>query len=745
MTNRIEAEQKLKAIFGIDHFYDEQWFAVERLMRGERILMIQRTGFGKSLCYQYPATQFDGVTVVFSPLIALMRDQVRFLNSRGISAAYINSEQSIEENEDIINRALEGKIKILYIAPERQENHSWRKAVVSMNISMVVIDEAHTISTWGHDFRPAFRRIIDLVKLMPSHLPLLATTATATHRVQADIERQIGGRLTTLRGSLARKNLRLYVVPVRSEEDKMKWLAQNVGRLPGTGLIYTGTRVDTEVYAKWLQHVGVDAVEYHAGLDTATRKDIEAGLLSNRWKCIISTNALGMGLDKPDLRFVIHTQIPASPVHYYQEIGRAGRDGKTSWAILFYNGTPNREGVPTDCQLPKSFIESARPSTRDYNRVLSAIEDEPMSERQIVKAVNLKSNQFRIIKADLIEQGVIREVKYDGNVKHYEAIYGAPKLDTSAFEQQRQAKLTELGSMVDYVNTTKPRMQFLCEYLDSTEDSDYSNCDNTTIPKLSIPDSDELDKRLNDFRATFFPVLDSADSTSKTFTSGGDDTKRTLSVLYQKPHTLSVSIDGISVGSFYKKARDDAFDPDEFAALTDAVKRHQSQKSRMTQGIAASYYGVTNVGSAIHRSKYEGGGDFPEFLLSMTLRAFAKHFGDVKFDVVMYIPPTCSANLVRNFATRFAEAINVPISHGLIKIRQTEEQKIFQNSYSKQDNIRGAFSLTDDRDVADKTVLLIDDIYDSGTTLKEAGRMLTKHGAKWIVPLVIAKVIGGRL
>ena len=188
LRSREEAERRLKDIFGFDHFHDEQWEAIERILRGERILMIQRTGFGKSLCYQFPATQFDGVTVIFSPLIALMRDQVRSLCQRGIPAAYINSEQSHEENESTIRKALNNEIKILYIAPERQENDEWIEATRRIRLSMIVIDEAHTISTWGHDFRPAFRRIINLVQLLPKHLPILATTATATKRVQEDIE-----------------------------------------------------------------------------------------------------------------------------------------------------------------------------------------------------------------------------------------------------------------------------------------------------------------------------------------------------------------------------------------------------------------------------------------------------------------------------------------------------------------------------------------------------------------------------
>jgi len=185
--NRLQAEQKLKQNFKLDHFFDDQWKTIARILNGERILLIEKTGFGKSLCYQFPATQFPGITIIFSPLIALMRDQVKYLKSIGIVCECINSGQEHEENTEILEKAVNGEVKILYIAPERQENQQWLEAVRMMNLSMVVVDEAHCISVWGHDFRPAFRRIISLVRLLPENFPVLATTATATTKVAADI------------------------------------------------------------------------------------------------------------------------------------------------------------------------------------------------------------------------------------------------------------------------------------------------------------------------------------------------------------------------------------------------------------------------------------------------------------------------------------------------------------------------------------------------------------------------------
>ena len=319
---RQEAELRLEQVFKLPKFYDEQWQTIEKILGGKRVLLIEKTGFGKSLCFQFPTTVFDGTTVIFSPLIALMRDQVKKLVSLGIAATCINSEQTPEENRQIINDAKQGKIKILYIAPERQENNEWIEATRQINLSMVVVDEAHCISVWGHDFRPAFKRIINLVKLLPKGVPVLATTATATKRVETDIATQIGGDIITIRGNLMRDNFKLFVIKVDTEDEKMIWLGKNIEKLPGSGVLYTGTRVDTEIYAKWFEYLQISSIAYNAGLDADLRINIENGLMNNRWKCIISTNALGMGIDKPDIRFIIHTQIPQSPIHYYQEIGK---------------------------------------------------------------------------------------------------------------------------------------------------------------------------------------------------------------------------------------------------------------------------------------------------------------------------------------------------------------------------------------------------------------------------------------
>ncbi len=675
--NRQEAEIRLKSSFGIEHFYDEQWKTIDLLFQGKRVLLIEKTGFGKSLCYQFPATQFQGLTIVFSPLIALMRDQVNGLNEKGIKAKFINSEQTPEENSQTIQDALNERLKILYIAPERQENQEWIEATRKMNLSMIVIDEAHTISVWGHDFRPAFRRIINLVKLLPENLPVLATTATATKRVQEDIERQISGNMQTIRGELIRENFRLYVIKVQSEDDKLLWLAENLPGLEGNGLIYTGTRVNTEIYSRWFEYLGIGTTEYNAGLDSASRKEIEKGLMNNRWKAVVSTNALGMGIDKSDIRFIIHTQIPASPIHYYQEIGRAGRDGKPTKLILFYNSTKDKNEIEEDYKLPKAFIDGGRPNIKNYNKVINALKQEQLGERQIMKATNLKQTQVRVIKADLIEQGIIKEVIY-GHSKKYEYQFNAPELNTKTFDELREQKLTELSSMIEYVNTENSRMKFLCDYLGDKSHISYRNCDNTTLEPLVLNPQQSTIKKLQDFRESYFPEL-----------------------------------------------------------------IVENKYSNIVNGVASSYYGASSVGAALHRSKYEDGGDFPDFLLKLTLKAFRKKYGKEKFDFIIYVPPTESGDLVKNFAEKLSQVLQIPISHKLIKTGETQAQKVFKNSYLKKDNVKQKFNYSEPNEIKGKAVILFDDIFDSGATIKEIGNILTKFGVAKIAPLVIAKTVGG--
>jgi ATP-dependent DNA helicase RecQ len=670
--DRISEEKKLKEIFGFERFLDDQWATIQKIYRGERILLIEKTGFGKSLCYQYPATQFKGVTVIFTPLIALMRDQIRFLQSKNISCAAVNSNQSNEENNEIIANALNNRYKVLYIAPERQENQDWLDAVGKLHISMIVVDEAHCISVWGHDFRPAYRRIINLVNLLPGNFPVLATTATATRKVEEDVKNQMGGNVSSIRGKLLRENFHLRVAVVGSEDEKMIWLGKNIPKVSGSGVVYTGTQINTEIYSKWLESVGIKSVAYNASLDAEARKEIEAGLMNNTYKCVVSTNALGMGIDKPDINFIIHTQIPQSPVHYYQEIGRAGRDGKPVPLVLFYNPYE-------DHQLPTSFIDSARPRKISYDKVIDLLRKEILSFQEIIRRVNLKQNQVRVIIADLIEQQIISEI-LENRTKKYEYRFGAPPLNTEVFRELRRQKLRELKDMIGYTEIKECRMLYLCNYLGDEADKACGKCDNDSGRYIEIKYDGEWRERLDEFKNNFFPLLEM-----------------------------------------------------------------NSRSGNLVDGIAGGYYGLSSAGTTIHKCKYENGGDYPDYLLRMTMKGFYKHFGKERFDIVLFVPPTESGNLVRNFAKKIANELKTDFSDKLKKLKVTEPQKMFQTNYLKKDNVKNAFYYSDPQELTGKNILIVDDVFDSGATIKEIGKYLTSIGAGKIAPLVIAKTTGGGL
>jgi ATP-dependent DNA helicase RecQ len=439
-----------------------------------------------------------------------------------------------------------------------------------------------------------------------------------------------------------------------------------VRQAEGHGLIYCGTKVETEIYANWLIHNGISATFYNAGLDNESRVRIEEGLMENAYKCVVSTNALGMGLDKSDVRFVVHTQVPQSPLSYYQEIGRAGRDGRSADILLFYH--------PEDDKLPLSFINGSRPSRSLYERVIAVVQQQPLGERAILKAANLKQTAIKVILADLKDQGILVQ---NQNSKHYEYKFGAPPLETAHFDTLRQAKMQDFDQMKAYIETGECRMRFLTTYLGDDHEEHCGKCDRDLRRTVSLSANEADLERISVFRESYFPSLELND-----------------------------------------------------------------RSGVLDEGVAASYYGVSNVGQAIKHSKYEGGGDFPDFLLRLFLKAFRKLYGQEVFDLVLYVPPTKSGDLVKNFATKVAGVLKFPISDALVKTRETQEQKVFESGYSKEENCRGAFGI--DMDVAGKSILLIDDVFDSGHTIKAIAALLKIKGAKRIVPMVIAKTVGGR-
>ncbi len=357
---------------GAAAFRDGQWQAIFSLIqRRARLLVVQRTGWGKSLVY-FIATKLlrdrgAGCTILISPLLSLMRNQIAAARRIGIRAETINSTNEAEWQR--IEAGLHrNEIDVLLISPERLANDDFVNRCllpIADRVGLFVVDEAHCISDWGHDFRPDYRRIVRLLRALPRNIPILATTATANDRVVRDIVEQLGPNLEVQRGSLTRASLSLQNINLRSQAERMAWLADLLPALPRSGIVYTLTVRDSERLADWLKSRGIDAEAYYGPMETEQREALENRLLNNEIKALVSTVALGMGFDKPDLGFVIHYQRPASVVHYYQQVGRAGRAVEEAFGILL-NGEE-------DDAIADYFIRTAFPTPQDVEQLLAAM------------------------------------------------------------------------------------------------------------------------------------------------------------------------------------------------------------------------------------------------------------------------------------------------------------------------------------------------------------------------------------
>ncbi len=334
----MDASQVLKQYFGYDSFRKGQSDIIEAILQGQDVLAIMPTGAGKSVCYQVPAMLLSGITIVISPLISLMQDQVKSLNEAGINAAYINSTLSEQQMYKALDYAAQGKYKIIYVAPERLETMSFMTFAQKADISMVTIDEAHCISQWGQDFRPSYLKIVDFIDSLPERPVVSAFTATATSEVKTDIEciLKLKSPKLVVTG-FDRKNL-YYSVEHLSGKKKDAYIAAYIKEhMDESGIIYCATRKNVDKLYDEFSSLGISVTKYHAGLDNETRKQNQDDFIYDRVQVVIATNAFGMGIDKSNVRYVIHYNMPQSMENYYQEAGRAGRDGGESQCILLFS------------------------------------------------------------------------------------------------------------------------------------------------------------------------------------------------------------------------------------------------------------------------------------------------------------------------------------------------------------------------------------------------------------------------
>ena len=450
---------------------------IERLIGGNsgHALVIMPTGAGKSLCYQIPALCLEGKTLVLSPLIALMQDQVDALKERGIPADYINSTVSGSERERRMEEFLYGSTKLLYVTPERFRKAEFREKIRRVRVSLLAVDEAHCVSEWGHDFRPDYSRIGEFRDLIGNPLTV-ALTATATTEVQRDIISNLGlADVEVFHQGIGRPNLRLEARSVIDDDEKLDCIADTMRRFPGSGIVYFSLIKSLESFSEQLDKRGIPHGIYHGKLDARARKRIQHDFMEGQ-QPILATNAFGMGIDKADIRFVIHAQVPGSIESYYQEIGRAGRDGNPSLCLLLYS--------QEDLLIHMDFITWSNPEPEFYRKVYALLESEPV-----------KINSLGL---EYLREQLVYKNKFDFRLEtalslleRYGAIEGSPELQTMKVtgelpevlvdEKRHEEKITrdrkKLLSMVNYFNNTGCRRITIEEYFGFDDQRPCGNCD----------------------------------------------------------------------------------------------------------------------------------------------------------------------------------------------------------------------------------------------------------------------------
>ena len=487
MTTRDDAQAILEQLAGpTARLRDDQWKAIEALVVGrQRALVVQRTGWGKSAVYFIAAKLLReagrGPTVIVSPLLALMRNQVAAADRAGVHAATINS-SNVADWDEINDRVHRRELDVLLVSPERLNNPDFRDQVLpalAHDAGLVVVDEAHCVSDWGHDFRPDYRRIRTLIGELGTDVPVLATTATANDRVVDDVAAQlgVGGKDTlVLRGGLDRESLRLSVVKAGNPAQRAAWLAAHIDSLPGSGIVYTLTVAQAHDVSTLLREQGHEVAAYTGSTEAAEREQLEADLLANKVKALVATSALGMGFDKPDLGFVVHLGAPSSPIAYYQQVGRAGRATESAQDILL----PGHE----DQDVWRYFASVAFPSEAMVRNVIGVLDAErPQSTPALEPLVDLGRSRLEMVLKVLDVDGAVRRVKggWIGTGAAWE--YDEPR-----YRKLDEARKREQQAMLDYQATDGCRMTFLRGQLDDPSlaaGERCGRCDNCTGEHVS--------------------------------------------------------------------------------------------------------------------------------------------------------------------------------------------------------------------------------------------------------------------
>jgi ATP-dependent DNA helicase RecQ len=680
LTLEDRASALLAELAGPDaDFRPHQLEAVRDLVQDRaRVLCVQRTGWGKSAVY-FLATALlrergAGPTLIVSPLLALMRNQIAAVERLGMRAHTINSTNrgAWEEVRELL---AEDAVDLLLISPERLNNPQFREAMLPLfaeRVGLLVVDEAHCISDWGHDFRPDYRRLAEMLERLPAGVAVLCTTATANDRVVADVADQLrvghAGELRTYRGPLGRASLRLEVVDLPGRADRLAWLATWLPRLEGSGIVYTLTKRDAELVATWLSAHGIAAEAYSGEVDSERRIAVEERLLANDLKAVVATSALGMGYDKPDLGFVVHYQAPGSVIAYYQQVGRAGRAVAHADVILLRGAEDKR--------IQDFFIEQAFPPRELVERVLEALGEDGATLPGVLAQVNLGRGRIEALLKVLDVEGAVerqgqRWVRRPGSGWTYDAERYA---EVTTLRRAEQAAMAAFGAGDHCL------MRTLQEELDDPDPQDCGRCAACADPRFAEPPDPSL------VRAAELH-------------------------LRSQPLVLEVK---------------------KMAPTEDGALRKLDDDVRAEEGRALARLGDGGWDPVIQAGRRAG--RFDDELVDAAVELVRGWLGSSAW--VCAIPSQRSGALVPDFARRLADAVGLTYADALQRIGDRPPQREMANSAQQVANVRGAFRITEP--LPPGPCLLVDDLRFSGWTLAMVAGQLRRHGVPAVYPLALA-------
>jgi ATP-dependent DNA helicase RecQ len=666
-------------------FRDGQEAAIEHVVEGRgRLLVVQKTGWGKSFVYFIAATLLRGSgmgpTILISPLLSLMRNQLDAAARMGVRAATINSDNQADWNS-VAARLQADAIDLLVISPERLANDDFQTRVLASiagRVSLLVVDEAHCISDWGHDFRPHYRLIERFARGLPANLRLLATTATANDRVLADLRDVLGPNLTVVRGDLDRPSLTLQTITMPGQAERLAWLAKTLPTLTGSGIVYTLTVRDAVQVATWLKARGL-LVEAYTG-QSENRDELERALLANQVKALVATTALGMGFDKPDLAFVIHFQSPSSVVAYYQQVGRAGRALDSAYAVLLCGAE--------DDNIASFFIATAFPTREEVAEVLGVLQAAPdgLSVPEIMTRLNLSKDRIEKTVALLSLESPAIIVK-QGTKWQLTAAQISSKFWERA-ERLTALRNGEKAQMQSYAQLRRGHMEFLVRALDGDASSVQPP---SLLPLPTSLDAGEVRAAIAFLRRTSLPI-----QPRKRWPGGG-----------LPRYGLSGNI---------------------------------PSNKRAQAGKALAVWGDAGWGDLVRSGKYHDGRFDDQLVTASVVLVNAWQPTPAPLWVTC-IPSLRHASLVPDFAVRLAHALRLPFHAVLRKTDERPAQKSMANSSKQALNLDGSLAL--DGTVLTSPVLLVDDMVDSRWTLTVSAWLLLEGGSGPVLPFALAIAGGG--